>query len=61
MQSNLCIFIALVAIPIVQVAFAPRLAPAGSSNILLADGRQLRTRETGDPMSPRSQQRPKAS
>jgi hypothetical protein len=68
MQTIFGFFTALLAIPVVQVACAPRLARAGapvlmdrSSKILLADGKQLRTREIGDPMSPRSERRPKAS
>jgi hypothetical protein len=68
MRTIIVFFIALLAIPVVQVAFAPRLERAGapvfldrSSKILIVVGKQFRTRDLEYPMSPRSERRPKAS
>jgi hypothetical protein len=61
-------FIALLAIPVVQVAVGPRFERSGapvvidrSSQIIIAVGKHLRTREIEYPMGPRSERRPKAS
>jgi hypothetical protein len=61
-------FIALLTIPVVQVAVGPRFERSGapvvidrSSKIIIAVGKHLRTREIENPMGPRSERRPKAS
>jgi hypothetical protein len=61
-------FIALLAIPVVQVAFGQRFERAGapvlidrSSKIIIAVGKHLRTRDIEYPTVPRSQRRPKTS
>jgi len=61
-------FIALLAIPVVQVAMGPRLDRAGvpvvidrSSQIIIAVGKHLRTPDFEYPFGPRSERRPRAS
>jgi hypothetical protein len=61
-------FIALLAIPVVQVAVGPRFERSGapvvidrSSQIIIAVGKHLRTREIEYPMGQRPERHPKAS
>jgi hypothetical protein len=61
-------FIALLAIPVVQIAFGPRIERAGapvvidrSTNIIIAVGKHLRARELNSPTAPRPERRPKPS
>ena len=68
MRTLIFFFIALLAIPVVQVALGPRFERAGapilidrSSKIIIAVGKHLRTRGIENPMGPRSERRPKAS
>jgi hypothetical protein len=68
MRTMIIFFIALLAIPVVQVAVGPRFERSGapvvidrSSQIIIAVGKHLRTREIEYPMGPRSERRPKAS
>ena len=67
MRTMIVFFIALLTIPVVQVAIGPRLERGGvpvvidrSSKIIIAVGKHLRTREVGYPMGPSSERRPKA-
>lgn len=67
MRMMIVFFIALLAIPVVQVAIGPRFERPGapilidrSSKIITAIGNHLRTRDIEYPMRPRSQRRPKA-
>jgi hypothetical protein len=60
-------FIALLAIPVVQVVIGPRFERTGapvlidrSSKIIIAVGKHLRTRDIEYPMDPRTERRPKA-
>jgi hypothetical protein len=66
MRTIIVFFIALLAFPVVQIAFAPRLERTGapvlidrSSNIFIAVGKQPGARDIEYPMSPRSERRPK--
>jgi hypothetical protein len=68
MRTMIVFFIVLLAIPVVQVAFGPRLERAGapvvidqSSKIVIAVGKHLRTRDIEYPMGPRPERRPKPS
>ena len=68
MRTMIVFFIALFAIPVVQVAIGPRFERTGapvlidrSSQIIMAVGKHLRTRDIGYPMDPKSEPRPKAS
>jgi hypothetical protein len=68
MRAMIIFFVALFAIPIVQVAIGPRLergrAPVlidRSNKIISAVGKRLWTRDIEDRLGPRRQQRPKAS
>jgi hypothetical protein len=61
-------FIALLAIPVVQVAVGPRFERSGapvvidrSSRVIIAVAKHLRAREIEYPMGPRSERHPKAS
>jgi hypothetical protein len=67
MRTMIVFFIALLAIPVVQVASGPRFERSGapviidrSSKIIIAVGRHLRTREIDSPMRPGSDRPPKA-
>ena len=67
MRAMIFFFTALLAIPVVQVAIGPRFERTGarvvidrSGEIIVAVGKHLRTRETGYPMGPRPERRPKA-
>jgi hypothetical protein len=66
MRSMVLFFIALLAIPVIQVAFGPRLERAGSpvlidrsSKIIIAVGKRLRNRDIDNPMAPRPERHPK--
>jgi hypothetical protein len=68
MRTLIFFFIALLTIPVVQVAFGQRFERAGapvlidrSSKIIAAVGKQLRTREIEYPIAPRPERRPKTS
>jgi hypothetical protein len=68
MRTMIVFFIALFAIPVVQVAVGPRFERTGapvvidrSSKIIIAVGKHLRTRDIEYPMGPRPEPRPKAS
>ena len=66
MRTMIVFFIALLAIPVVQVAISPRLERGGvpvvidrSSKVIIAVGKHLRMREIEHPMGPSSERRPK--
>jgi hypothetical protein len=68
MRTFVFFFIALLAIPVVQIAFGPRLERAGapvlidrSANIIIAVGKHLRARDPDYPTAPRPERRPKPS
>jgi hypothetical protein len=68
MRTIVFFFIALLTIPVVQVAFGPRIEHAGapvlidrSANVILAVGKHLRVRDTDYPTGPRPERRPKPS
>jgi hypothetical protein len=68
MRTIVFFFIALLAIPVVQIAFGPRLERAGapvlidrSANIIIAVGKHLRARDRDYPTAPRPERRPKPS
>ena len=68
MRTMIVFFIALLAIPVVQVTIGPRFERAGvpvlidhSSKIIIAVGKHLRTRNIEYLMGPRSERRPKAT
>ena len=68
MRTLIFFFIALLAIPVVQIALGQRFERAGapvlidrSSKIIAAVGKHLRTRDIEYPMAPRSERRPKTS
>jgi hypothetical protein len=68
MKTMIVFFIALLAIPVVQVAVGPRFERSGapvvidrSSRIIIAVGKHLRTREIENLMGPRPERHPKAS
>jgi hypothetical protein len=67
MRTMIVFFIALLAIPIIQITIGPRFERPGapvvidrSSKIVTALGRHLRGRDFEFPMVPRSERRPKA-
>jgi hypothetical protein len=67
MRTMIVFFIALFAIPVVQVAFGPRFERPGapvlinhSGKVIIALGKRLRSRDIEYPTGPRSE-RPKAS
>jgi hypothetical protein len=67
MRTMIIFFIALLAIPVVQVAIGPRFERPGvpilinhSGQVIIAVGKRLRPRDIDYPMGPRSE-RPKAS
>lgn len=67
MRTMIVYFVALLAIPVVQVAVGPRLDRAGvpvvidhSSRVIIAVGRHLRTTDIAYPSDPWSQRRPRA-
>jgi hypothetical protein len=68
MRTIVFYFIALLAIPVVQIAFGPRIERAGapvlidrSANIIIAVGKHLRARDFDYPTVPRPERRPKPS
>jgi hypothetical protein len=68
MRTIVFYFIALLAIPVVQIAFGPRIERAGapvlidrSANIIIAVGKHLRARDIDYPTAPRPERRPKPS
>jgi len=68
MRKIIFFFVALLAIPIVQIAFGPRLERAGapvlidrSGQIILAVSKHLRARDIELPLTPRAERRPKPS
>jgi hypothetical protein len=68
MRTIIIFFIALLAIPVVQVAIGPRSGRSGapvvidrSSEIIIAISKHLRAREIAYPMGARSERRPKTS
>lgn len=68
MRTMIFFFIALLAIPVLQVAIGPRFERTGapvlidrSSKIIIAIGKHLRTRNIEYPMGPRPERPPKAS
>jgi hypothetical protein len=68
MRTMIVFFIALFAIPIVQVAIGPRLERTGatvlidrSSKVIIAVGKRLRTRDIEYPTGPRLELLPKSS
>ncbi len=68
MRTLIFFFIALLAIPVVQVALGPRFERAGapilidrSSKIIIAVGKHLRARDIEYPMAPGLERRPKTS
>ena len=68
MRTLILFFIALLAIPVVQITFGPRFERAGapilidrSSKIIIAVGKHLRARDIENPMGPRPERRPKTS
>jgi hypothetical protein len=68
MRTIILSFIALLAIPVFQVAFDQRFERAGgpvlidrSGKIIIAVSQHLRARDMGYPTAPRSERRPKAS
>jgi hypothetical protein len=68
MRTMIVFFIALLAIPIIQITIGARFERTGapvlidqSSKIVTALGKHLRVRNFEFPMGPRSERRPKAS
>ena len=68
MRTMVVFFIALLAIPVVQVAIGPRFERTGtpvlidrSGMIITALGKHLRTRDIEHLTGPRSERRPKVS
>ena len=68
MRTMIVYFVALLAIPIVQVVIGPRLDRAGipvvidrSSRVIIAVGKHLRTPDVGYPSGPWSERHPRAS
>jgi hypothetical protein len=68
MRTIMFFFAALVAIPIVQIAFGSRLERAGapvaidrSSQIIIAVSKHLHARDLEFPMTPRTERRPRQS
>jgi hypothetical protein len=68
MRPMIFFFVALLAIPIVQVAFGSRLERAGapvvidrSGQIIIAVSKHLRARDGELPLTPRAERRPKPS
>jgi hypothetical protein len=68
MRTIIFFFVALLAIPIVQIAFGPRLERAGtpihidrSDQIIIAVSKHLHARDIESPMTPRAERRPKSS
>jgi hypothetical protein len=68
MRTLIVFFIALIAIPVVQVAIGPRFERSGapvlidrSEKIIIAIGKHLRSRDMEYPMGPRPERRPKTS
>jgi hypothetical protein len=68
MRTIIVFFVALLAIPVVQIAFGPRLERAGapvlidrSANIIIAVSKHLRARDLDYPAAPRRERRPKPS
>lgn len=68
MRTLVLFFIALLAIPVVQVLFGPQFQRAGapvlidrSSKIIIAVSKHLRSRDIESPVVPRLERRPKAS
>jgi hypothetical protein len=67
MRTMIVYFVALLAIPVVQIAIGPRLDRAGipvvidhSSRIIIAVGKHLRTTDIAHPSGPWSERRPRA-
>ena len=67
MRTLIVFFIALLAIPILQITIGPRFERPGapilidrSSKIIMALGKHLRARGIEYPMGPRPERRPKA-
>jgi hypothetical protein len=68
MRTMIVYFIALLAIPVVQIAIGPRLDRAGvpvvidrSSQVIIAVGKHLRTPDIAYPSGAWSERRPRAS
>jgi hypothetical protein len=68
MRTIVFFFVALLAIPIAQIAFGPRLVRAGtpvlidrSGQIIIAVSKHLRVRDFELPLTPRAERRPKPS
>ena len=68
MRTMIVYFIALLAIPVVQIAIGPRLDRAGvpviidrSSQLIIAVGKHLRTPDIAYPSGAWSERRPRAS
>jgi hypothetical protein len=68
MRTIVFFFVALLAIPIAQIAFGPRLERAGapvlidrSGQIIIAVSKHLRARDFEFPLAPRAERRPKQS
>jgi hypothetical protein len=68
MRTMIVCFIALLAIPVVQIAIGPRFERSGapvvidrSSKIINVVGKHLRAREIEHPIGPGPERRPKAS
>jgi hypothetical protein len=68
MRTVIVFFIALLAIPVVQIAIGPRFERTGtpvlidrSSMIITALSKHLRARDIEYPTGPRSERRPKVS
>jgi len=68
MRTMAFFFIALLAIPVIQIAYGPRLERAGapvvidrSAKIMIAVSKHLRVRDLDDLTTSRSERRPKPS
>jgi hypothetical protein len=67
MRTTSVFFVALLAIPIVQLVFDPRLARPGapvidrSSKVMIAVGKHFWTRDVELPSAPKPERRPRVS
>jgi hypothetical protein len=68
MRTLIVFFIALFAIPVVQVAIGPRFERSGapvlidrSEKVIIAIGKHLRNHDIENPMGPTAERRPKTS